>query len=123
MFSTPARPTEVAYHIGRESVAEILTKKRETKDERPAAAFGELNTSGWLCQEDQFVSISREYPNWSRAAGERLHQEFQWEVGGRVARLGALLYVAGGACAAGALQADLQPDQTAQISGLPAAGD
>ena len=123
MFSTPARPTEVAYHTGRESVAETLTKKRGTKDERPAAAFGELNTSGRLCQEDQFVSISRAYPNWSRAAGERLHREFQWEVEGRTAGQRGLLYLAGGACADGALQAALQPDQTAQISGLPAAGD
>ena len=38
--------------------------------------------------------------------------------GGEILRL----YVAGGACADGALQADLQPDQTAQLSGLPAAG-
>ena len=31
-------------------------------------------------------------------------------------------YVAGGARVDGALQTDLQPDQTAQFSGLPAAG-
>jgi len=31
-------------------------------------------------------------------------------------------HVAGGACADGVLQTDLQPDQTAQLSGLPAAG-
>ena len=56
------------------------------------------------------------------AVGERLHREFQREVEGRAAGQGGLLYVAGGACADGALQADLQPDQTAQFSGLPASG-
>ena len=56
------------------------------------------------------------------AVGERLHREFQREVEGRTAGQVGLLYVAGGACADGALQADLQPDQTAQLSGLPAAG-
>ena len=48
--------------------------------------------------------------------------EFQRQVEGRAAGQGGLLYVAGGACADGALQADLQPDQTTQLSGLPAAG-
>ena len=53
--------------------------------------------------------------------GERLHREFQREVEGRAAGQGGLLYVAGGACADGAVQADLQPGQAAQLSGLPAA--
>ena len=48
--------------------------------------------------------------------------EFQREVEGRVVGQRGLLYVAGGACADRALQADCQPDQTAQFSGLPAAG-
>ncbi len=48
--------------------------------------------------------------------------EFQREVEGRAAGQGALLYVAGGARIDGALQTDLQPDQTAQFSGLPAVG-
>ena len=49
--------------------------------------------------------------------------EFQREVEGRTAGQGGLLYVAEGARVDGALQADLQPDQTAQLSGLSAAGD
>ena len=48
--------------------------------------------------------------------------EFQREVEGRAAGQRGLPYVAGGACADGALQADVRPDQTAQLSGLPAAG-
>ena len=48
--------------------------------------------------------------------------EFQPEVGGRAAGQGGLPYVAGGACTDGALQADLQPVQAAQLAGLPAAG-
>ena len=56
------------------------------------------------------------------AVGERLHREFQREVEGRIAGQRGLLYVAGGACADGAVQADLQPDQTTQLSGLSAAG-
>ena len=56
------------------------------------------------------------------AVGERLHREFQREVEGRTAGQRGLLYVAGGACADGAVQTDLQPDQTAQLPGLPAAG-
>jgi len=55
------------------------------------------------------------------AVGERLHREFQRKVEGRTAGLRGLLYVAGGACADGALQADLQSGQAAQLSGLPAA--
>ena len=47
---------------------------------------------------------------------------FNGEVEGRDAGQRDLLYVAGGACADGALQANLQPDQTAQLSGLSAAG-
>ena len=49
-------------------------------------------------------------------------ESFNGEVEGRTAGQGALLYVAGGACADGALQADLQPGQAAQLAGLPAAG-
>ena len=56
------------------------------------------------------------------AVGERLHREFQREVEGRVAGKGGMLYVAGGACAYGALQADLQPGQAAQHAGLSVAG-
>ena len=41
------------------------------------------------------------------AVGERLHREFQREVEGRTAGQGGLLYVAGGACADRAVQADL----------------
>ncbi len=48
--------------------------------------------------------------------------EFQREVKGRTAGQGGLLYVAGGACADGALQADLQPGQASQLAGLPAVG-
>ena len=47
--------------------------------------------------------------------------EFQRQVEGRAAGQRGLLYLAGGACADGALRADLQPDQTTQLSGLPAA--
>ena len=56
------------------------------------------------------------------AVGKRLHREFQREVEGRAAGKGGILYVAGGACAYGALQADLQPGQAAQLAGLSAAG-
>ena len=49
------------------------------------------------------------------AVGERLHREFQREVEGRTAGQRGLLYVAGGACAGGALPADLQTDQTAAL--------
>jgi len=55
------------------------------------------------------------------AVGERPHREFQREVEGRTAGQRGLLYVAGGACADGALQANRQPDQTAQLSRLPVA--
>ena len=50
--------------------------------------------------------------------GERLHREYQREIEGRAAGQG-LLYAAGGACADGAVQADLQPGQAAQLAGLP----
>ena len=56
------------------------------------------------------------------AVGKRLHREFQREVEGRAAGQRGLLYVAGGACADGRVQKDLQPGQTAQLSGLHAAG-
>ena len=46
--------------------------------------------------------------------------EFQREVEGRTAGQRGLLYVAGAACADGAVQMDLQPDQAAQLSRLPA---
>ncbi len=56
------------------------------------------------------------------AVRERLHRESQREVEGRTAELRGLLYFARGACADGAEQTDLQPGQTAQLPGLPAAG-
>ena len=46
--------------------------------------------------------------------------EFQREVEGRTAGQRGLLYVAGAACTDGAVQMDLQPDQAAQLSRLPA---
>ena len=56
------------------------------------------------------------------AVGERLHRAFQRAVGGRSAGQGALLFVVRGGCANGAVQADLQPGQAAQLTGPPAAG-
>ena len=49
-------------------------------------------------------------------------ESFNGKLRDRTAGQGGLLFVGGGACADGAVQTDLQPDQTAQLSGLPAAG-
>ena len=48
--------------------------------------------------------------------GERLHREFQRQVEGRVAGQRGLLYLAGGACAGGALQADFHSGSVPHIS-------
>ena len=56
------------------------------------------------------------------AVGKRLRREFPREAEGRAAGQGGLLYVSGGACADGSVQADLQPGQTEQLIGLLAAG-
>ncbi len=99
-------------------------RRARARCRRPASAgsaaagpgFTARSVRKWLGRVGSQDTLHRAWA----AVGERLHQEFQREVEGRSAGQRGLLYVAGGDCANGALQADLQPGQTAQLAGLPA---